>query len=138
MPASNRSLNDIVVQAFCPQAGTSTGKRGYVISPTFGKLIEAGFTLDSACASTITMALAIGSQVNSQASTFTQCITSTVGTFASQVLQEGCICSAIPTVTSATINMDDLIQFTFSGGAGSTIGATVYAVIRRTFYDTTS
>lgn len=124
------TLTDVTVTAFNPVAGTPTGSRISVPSPVRGTLLEAGFMPTSLVASAITMAVAIGSQVSSTASSFVQCITSTLGTFSSTNLMEGAVASVNPP-SPTYVNPGDPIQFTTSGGNTSAIGATVYAIIRK-------
>ena len=95
-----------------------------------GRVLEAGWSPNSLVTSTLTFALAIGSQVSSAASTFTQVITSTIGSFSSTNTYEGCVASVVP-ASPVYVNKGDVIQFTFSGGQSSTVGATAYAIIRR-------
>jgi hypothetical protein len=114
-----------------PVAGTPTGSRITARVPVRGRLLEAGFTVNSLAASAITMAVSInafGAGISSTASAFVQCITSTLGTFASQGLFEGATASVEPP-SPTFVNAGDVIQWTTSGGNTSAIGATVYAVI---------
>jgi len=124
------TLGDITVNAFNPVLGTPAGSRVSVPSPVRGWLLEAGFMPASLVTSAITMAVAIGTQVSSAASTFTTVITSTLGTFSSTNLFEGAIASTNPP-SPAYVNPGDAIQFTTSGGTTSLIGGTVYAIIRK-------
>lgn len=124
------TLADVTVTAFNPVAGTPTGSRIQVPSPVRGVLLEAGFMPSSLVASAITMAVAVGNQLSSTASSFAQCITSTLGTFSSTNLMEGAVASAIPP-SETYVQAGDAIQFTTSGGNTSAIGATVYAIIRK-------
>jgi hypothetical protein len=117
------------IDVFNPALGAPTGSRITAPSPVRGRLIEAGFTPASLVASAITMAVAINAvDVSSTASAFVQCITSTLGTFASTVLFEGAVASVAPP-SPAMINAGDVIQWTTSGGNTSAIGGTVYAII---------
>lgn len=124
------TLGDVTVNAFNPVLGTPGGTRMNILSPVRGLLLEAGFIPNSLVTSAITMAVAIGNQVSSAASNFTQCITSTLGTFSSTNLYEGAPCSVAPP-SQTYVNPGDAIQFTHSGGNTSLIGGVVYATIRK-------
>jgi hypothetical protein len=124
-------LDVVQVAVSNPVLGTPTGSRVTARSPVRGRLIEAGFTPNSLVASAITLAVSInafGGGVSSTASAFVQCITSTLGTFASTVLFEGATASVEPP-SPAYVNVGDVIQWTASGGNTSAIGGTIYAVI---------
>ena len=124
-------VSDLTVTVFSPVAGTPAGAiKSYIPAPVRGRVIEAGWSPNSIVTSTLTFALAIGSQVSSAASTFTQVITSTIGSFSSTNTYEGCVASVVP-ASPVYVNKGDVIQFTFSGGQSSTVGATAYAIIRR-------
>lgn len=124
-----RNIQDVTITGVNPVAGTPTGSRINIPATVRGRLIEAGFMPNSLVASAVTMAVAIGNQVSSAASSFSQCITSTLGTFSSTNLFEGAIASCNPPAPTF-VNAGDAIQFTTSGGNTSAIGATVYAIIR--------
>jgi len=124
------TLNDITVNAFNPVLGTPGGSRINILSPVRGMVMEVGFAPNSVVTSAITMAVAIGTQVSSAASTFTNFITSTLGTFSSTNLYEGAPCSVTPP-SPAYVNPGDTIQFTHSGGNTSLIGGVCYATIRK-------
>ena len=130
VPDVKTNLQNVTVTTFNPVAGTPTGSRISVISPVRGRIIEAGFTPCSLVASAMTMQVATGDQTNSQASTLTTVITSTLGTFASQVLFETATCSVIP-ASNTFVNAGDPIEWVTSGGNTSAIGLTCYAIIRR-------
>jgi hypothetical protein len=122
-------LDHHLVTTFNPVAGTPTGSRISAPSPVRGRLIEAGFMPASLVASAITLAVAIGDNgISSAASSFTQIVTSTLGTFSSTNLAEGKTASVNPPAV-AYINPGDAIQWTTSGGNTSAIGATMYAII---------
>jgi len=125
-----RNLQDVQVDITNPVAGTPTGSRITASSPVRGRLMEVGFVPASLVASAVTMAVAIGSQISSTASNFTQVVTSTLGTFSSTNLVEGNIASVIP-ASPVYVNVGDMIQWTTSGGNTSAIGASMYAIIRR-------
>ena len=132
-PRSN--LQVISLTTYNPNAGVSTGSRVLLASPIRGQLLEAGLVPASTNNSALTLAVAINDfNASVLASTFVQCITSTLGTFASQATFEGAICSVVPN-TATFINPGGVIQFTTSGGSqtssAAAIGATLYAIIRR-------
>jgi len=124
-------LDTFAIQAFNHVAGTPTGSRFSVPSPVRGRLIEAGFVPNSLVASAMTLAVLIGDNgLSSTASSFSQVVSSTLGTFASQFLEEGRVASVeVPAV--ALLNPGDTIQFVTSGGNTSAIGASMYAIVRR-------
>jgi hypothetical protein len=123
-------LGTFAIQAFNPVAGTPTGSRLSVPSPVRGRLIEAGFVPNSLVASAITLAVLIGDNgLSSTASSFSQVVSSTLGTFASQVLAEGKVAS-VEVPAQALLNPGDAIQFVTSGGNTSAIGASMYAIMR--------
>jgi hypothetical protein len=124
-------LTDIFISAFSPVAGTPTGMRISAPSPVKGRLLEAGFMPASLVASAITLAVAVSDNtVSTTASNFTQCVTSTLGTFASTNLFEGACASVVPP-SPTYLNAGDAIQWTASGGNTSAIGATFYAIVRK-------
>lgn len=123
------TINDNIVEAFNPAAGTPAGSKQYAISPVTGRLLNAGIVVASACTSNLTLAVAIGAQLSSVASNFTQVISSTLAAFTGSNLLEGVNCSVAPT-SPAYVNAGDVIQFTTSGGNTSAIGGTLFAVIR--------
>lgn len=130
VPDVKTNLQNVLVDIFNPVAGTPLGSRISAPSPVRGRIIEAGFMPSSLVASAMTMAVLTGDQTSSTASTLSQIISSTLGTFASQVLFETAICSVNPPA-NAYVNAGDPIQWVTSGGNTSAIGATVYAIIRR-------
>jgi hypothetical protein len=132
MPYNNIVPLDVVqINSFNPVAGTPTGSRMNVTSHVRGRLLEVGFVPNSLVASAVTLAVAIGSNgLSSTASAFAQVVTSTLGTFASQVLQEGRVAS-VEVPQNTFLEIGDAIQFTTSGGNTSAIGALVYAVVER-------
>lgn len=130
VPDIRTNIQNIFVYANNAAAGTSTGVRTNATVPVRGRLVEAGFCPNSLVASAMTMAVAIGNQLSSTASSFAQCITSTLGTFSSDNLFEGAVCSVIPP-SNTYVQPGDTIQWTTSGGNAAGIGATFYAIIRR-------
>lgn len=124
-------LTDTMVQVFNPVAGTPAGSRLSLASPFRGLLMEAGFMPASAVNSTMTIAVSIGPNgVSSSSATFTEVITSTLGTFTSTNLYEGAVASVVPP-SPTYVNAGDAIKLTCSGGNTSVIGATMYAIIRK-------
>ncbi len=121
---------DETVTVFNPVGGTPAGSKCYLPVTVRGRLIEAGFQAASIVTSGITLAVAVGDQVSAIASTYSQVITSTIGTFSSAVLFEGAMARTIPT-TQIYVRPGDSLQYTTSGGQSSTVGLTCYAVIRR-------
>jgi hypothetical protein len=122
-----------MVTGLSATAGSQTGGvKSYLIAPFRGRVLEVGFMPTSLSSATAwTMAVSLGDNFASQTiSNFTQIVTSTLGTFASQATFEGAVCSVVP-ATAAFVNRGDAIQFTHSGGATSAIGAVVYALLRR-------
>lgn len=131
MALSNpRPVSEVTIMSFSAIAGTPGGTRMNVPSPVRGRVMECGFMPNSLVASAMTLAVAIGDQISSTASNFTQIVTSTLGTFSSDNLFEGAIASVIPP-SASYVEQGDAIQFTASGGNTSAIGATFYAIIRR-------
>src|SRR5262245_25494499 len=127
----NDPFNDLTLTVFVPLIGTPAGSiKAYIPSTVRGRLMQAGWSPNSIVTSTLTMAVAIGSQVSSAASTFTQVITSTLGSFSSTNTYEGCVASVVP-ASPVYMNKGDVVQFTFSGGQSSTVGGTAYAIIKR-------
>lgn len=129
----DHNLKYLTVSGYNAAAGTSTGSRYTVLSPVRGRIVEVGFSPNSLVASAMTMAVAIGNQSDSQNSNFAAAfVSSTTGTFASQVLFEGAPCSVVvPYGTNAFVQAGDAIQFTTSGGNAAGIGAYIYAIIKR-------
>ena len=122
---------DETVTVFVPLAGTPAGGiKGYIPATVRGRLLEAGYMPNSIVTSTLTMAVAVGNQSSSAASNYSQVITSTLGSFSSTNTFEGAVCSVVP-ASPVYVTPGDSIQFTFSGGQGSTVGATAYAKLRR-------
>ena len=127
----NDPVSDVTLTVFVPLAGTPAGGvKAYVPASVDGRVIEAGWMANSLVTSTLTFALAIGNQSSSTASSYSQVITSTLGSFSSTNTFEGAVCSVIPP-SPVYVTQGDALQFTFSGGQSSTVGATAYAKIRR-------
>jgi len=124
------NLNEAYVEVFDATGGASTGSKVTIVAPVRGRVIEAGFSPNSLVASAVTMAVSIGDNFSSTASSFTQVVTSTLGTFSSVNLIEGGIASVVPP-SPAYVNAGDAIQITTSGGNAATIGFAKYAVIRK-------
>lgn len=124
-------LTDFMVQVFNPVAGTPAGSRLSLTAPFRGLLMEAGFMPASLVASAMTLAVSVGpNNVSSAAVTFTEVVTSTLGTFSSTNLYEGAVASVNPP-SPTYVNAGDAIKLTASGGNTSAIGATMYAIIRK-------
>lgn len=124
------TLIDRTITVYNPVAGTPAGSKVAIPSPFRGQIMEAGFVPNSNVTSGMTLAVAINnSQLSSAASNYVEVVTSTLGTFSSTNLYHGAAASVIPT-SPAVCNMGDSILFTTSGGQSSTVGATVYAVVR--------
>ncbi len=130
IPDVRNNLQLTHATAYVSAAGTSTGKKGVTIAPVRGRVVECGFAFDSLCASAVTLTVDVGDQTSSTASTFTQIISSTLGTFASTATFEGGICSVQP-ASNVYVNAGDIIRPTFSGGNAAAINATFYTIIRR-------
>jgi len=122
---------ETTVTAFNPLAATPTASRICVPAPHRGRIVECGFMPGAAINSQMTMQVAINDQSSATASTFNvTAVTSTLGNFSSANMFEGAPCSVVP-ATNVFVNRGDGIQFTTSGGHSSTVGATMYAIIRR-------
>ena len=127
----NDPFSDITLTVFVPLAGTPAGGvTAYIPAAVDGRLMRVGWQANSIVTSTLTMAVAIGSQTSSTASTYSQVITSTIGSFSSTNTYEGAVASVVP-ASPIFVTQGDSIQFTFSGGQSSTVGVTAHAVIRR-------
>ena len=127
MPLSNPSpVSEIQVTAF-NSVNALGGTRISLASPVRGRVVECGVMPASLSASNISLAVAIGTQVSSAASTFTQIITSTLGTVSSLQAIEGGVCSVVPPSPSY-VEQGDAIQFTLSG---VNVGMSFYARIHR-------
>lgn len=124
------TLIDNVITVNNPVAGTPAGSHVSVPAPFRGQLMEAGFVPNSGVTSAMTLAVAINNaQLSSSASNFVQCIASTLVAFSSTNLYDGAVASAVPP-SPAYFNQGDAISWTTSGGQGSTVGATLYAILR--------
>src|SRR5688572_1990241 len=120
-------LSEIFLQIHNAAAGSQTGSRITSFSPLRGQIMKVGFMPNSLVASAMTLAVLVGNNVNSLASSFATVVTSTLGAFSSTLLVEGACCSVAP--ASATyVNEGDAIQWVTSGGNTSLIGATCFAV----------
>jgi hypothetical protein len=123
-------LSEVLVQAYNGVAGSQTGSRITAFSPVRGEIVKVGFQPSSLVASAMTLAVLVGTNISSVASSFTQVVTSTLGTFSSTLLYEGAVASVVP-ATRTFVNEGDAIQWVTSGGNTSAVGATCFAVIRR-------
>ncbi len=127
----NDPVSDVTLTVFNPIAGTPGGpNNSYVNAPVDGRIIQLGWVPNSAAASTMTFAVAIGNQSSSTASNYTNVVTSTIGTFPTANLFAGAVASVVP-ASPVYVTQGDAIQFIHSGGSASSIGATCYAIIRR-------
>jgi predicted acyltransferase len=123
-------LSEVLVTAYNGVAGSQTGSRITAPVPVRGEIVKVGFMPSSLVASAMTLAVLVGNNASSVASSFTTVVTSTLGTFSSTLLYEGAVCSVVPAARTY-VNEGDAIQFVNSGGNTSLIGATNFAVIRR-------
>lgn len=124
------TLLDMMQTTFNPSAGSASGSSITIPFPARARVTEVGFSPKTAIASDTTMRVQIGQFVSSTASVLTEIISSTLGTFDSNMLIAGAIASASPPSPSFG-NVGDYLLVTTSGGNGVTIGATVYANFRR-------
>lgn len=128
--AEKQSLGTQTITSFNPVGGTPAGSKSYLPMPYRGFVTEVGFVPNSVVTSGMTLAVSGNSHlVNSTGSTFAQIVTSTLGTFTSTVLYEGAAASVQNLFLP--VSDGDNLQFTTSGGQSSTVGCTVYAVVRR-------
>ncbi len=104
------------------------GVKGYIPVTTRGRLVQVGWSPNTLVTSTMTMAVGIANA--NVTSTFTQIVTSTLGSFSSTNTFEGAVASVVPP-SPLYVSPGDSLQFTFSGGQHSTVGVTAFAVIRR-------
>ena len=131
MPTTDlHPLSEVLVQAYNGVAGSQTGSRVTAMSPVRGEITKVGFMPSSLVASAMTLAVLVGNNISSTASSFTTVVTSTLGTFSSTLLYEGAVASVVP-ATRTFVNEGDAIQFVNSGGNTSLIAAMNFAVIRR-------
>lgn len=130
IPDVKTNLQNTHAMSYVSGIGASTGKKGVLISPVRGRIVEVGFTLDSLCASAMTCQVDVGDTTDNTTSNFANIVTSTLGTFASGVTLEGSICSVTPP-SNAYVNPGNIIRFTCSGGNALGINGTIYAIIRR-------
>ncbi len=122
---------DAVVTGFCSNGLASAGADAIVVIPYRAHIMECGFAAQGASVtSTTTMAVLLASNVVTS-TTFVSLITSGTGTFASGVLAVGAVASVVLT-GSTIVPKGASLKFTMSGGQSATIGAQVYAIIRRT------
>lgn len=125
-------LIDIVSQVFNPSAGSASGSTVYMPAPTRGYLQEVGFMPRTTITTNTTMRAQLAQWTSSTASVLTEVISSTLGTFDSNMLVAGQIASvAVPSPNSAFFNFGETLAVTTSGGNTSLTGATVYAVWRK-------
>lgn len=123
-------LLDIVSQVFNPTAGSSSGSNVFMPFPSRSRLMEVGFLPRAAITSDTTMRVQIATFISSTASLLSEVISSTLGTFDSNMLVAGNVASATPPSPSFG-NFGDTLMVTTSGGNSSLTGATVYALFRK-------
>lgn len=103
------------------------GTRLSIAAPFRGRIVEIGAIPCSISASNVSLALHIGTQLDSTVSNFTQVVTSTLGTFSSLQAVEGGVLSVIPD-SMVYVEKGDCVRFTVSG---VNVGMTFYADFRR-------
>lgn len=122
-------LTEYAVMGFNPSAGSASGSNGYIVAPNKGYAVECGFLPQKTIASDVTFRVQVANWTTSTASTLTEIISSTLGTFNSVMLVAGNIASVVPP-SPVYVNAGDVLQLTTSGGNSSTIGATIYTLFR--------
>ena len=136
MPLKNLGpFFDYYVNGYSRSALASAGATTEVVVPFRGRVISVGFMpVANSATSTMTLQVLLGDNSGSTASAFqstTPLLTSTNGTFLSaNGIIEGQVYSATPQ-GNVFANAGDCLQFTTSGGQDGTMGAQVYAIIRR-------
>jgi uncharacterized protein (DUF1501 family) len=126
-----RNLQDVVVYATNPVAGTPAGSKVSAPSPARGRIVEVGFVPSSLVTSAMTLSVLTNDLgVSSTTSNYATVVTSTLGSFAATNLFEGAAASVTP-ASPTYVNAGDGIQWVTSGGQSSTVAATLYAVIRK-------
>jgi hypothetical protein len=123
-------LSEVLVTAYNGVAGSQTGSRVTAFSPVRGEIVKVGFQPSSLVTSAMTLAVLVGTNISSVASSFTTVVTSTLGSFSSTLLYEGAVASVVPAARTY-VNEGDAIQWVTSGGHTSAVGATCFAVVRR-------
>lgn len=123
-------LTEYMVSIFNPTAGSSSGSNAFINFPFKGQVVEAGFLPQAAITSNTTLRVQTAVWTSSTASTLTEIVTSTLGTFNSNQLVAGQVQSVTPP-SPAYGNYGDVVMLTTSGGQSSTIGATIYTIFRR-------
>ncbi len=121
----------VVVQAFNPTAmgsAAAIGQTTILVSPVRGNVREVGFSPNSLVASTSTITVQI-SDPDAVGSSFTQIVSSTLGSFSSAVLFEAAVASVV-VPNRAPIKPGGVLRCVTSGNL-TAVGATVYAVIDR-------
>lgn len=123
-------LTDYMVTVFNPTAGSASGSNAFISFPFKGQVLEAGFLPQAAITSNTTFRVQTAVFTSSTASTLTEIVTSTLGTFNSVALVAGSINSVVPP-SPAYGNAGDIVMLTTSGGNTSATGATIYTIFRR-------
>ncbi len=124
MPADQRILQ--AFNALAMGSAAAAGQKTYLVSPIRGFVKEVGFVPNSLVASTSTITVSINDP-DEAGSSYTQIISSTLGSFSSAVLYEGSCNSVVP-ISPAFIKQGGTLQCVTSGNLAA-IGATVYAII---------
>ena len=112
-------VNEVTVQAFSRSIGASP-EAAYVRAPFRGRVLKVGCVTQGAIT---TADAAIATAINGTAISGGAITVTVAGAAAGQL-------SALPTA-ARDVNEDDVISFTPSGASGATIGAQMFAVIRR-------
>src|SRR5262245_41155432 len=96
MPLSrNTPLSDMRVTVF-NSVNALGGTRIGIAAPFKGRVLEVGVIPASISASNVSLAVHVGTQLDSTVSNFTQVVTSTLGTFSSLQAVEGGVLSVVP------------------------------------------
>ena len=124
---------DYYVNGYSRSALASAGATTEVIVPFRGIVKEVGFSpVANSATSTMTLQVLVGdnsSAIISAYNSTTPLLTSTNGTFlsATGIIEGQCYSATV----NGFVNRGDVLQFTTSGGQDGTMGAQVYAIIRR-------
>jgi hypothetical protein len=113
-------VNEVAVQAFSRSIGASP-EAAYVRAPFRGRIMKVGCVTQGVVT---TADATIATAVNGNAIAGGAITVTVAGAAAGQLF------SAAPTA-AREVNEDDVISFTPSGASGATVGAQMFAVIRR-------
>jgi hypothetical protein len=113
-------VNEVTVQAFSRSIGASP-EAAYIRAPFRGRVLKVGCVTQGAIT---TADAAIATAINGTTITGGAISVTVAGAAAGQLF------SALPTA-ARDVNEDDVISFTPSGASGASIGAQMFAVIRR-------